>query len=92
MPKQIIIQKLMDREGCTEAEARTIVEAVIDAWKQALALGKDIEIEGLGTLSVVERKPRRRIERNLKNVGPTILTVNKQSKTVKLRSRRDLYK
>ena len=90
MPKQLLIKSLVNNEGYSEAKAKKIVEAVIDIWKQALSAGKDVEIEGLGTLSVVQRRPRRRIEKNLRNVVPTIVTVNRQAKSVKLRSRRDM--
>ena|SRR5882672_9089311 len=90
MSKQLLIRNLVNYQGHSGAKAKKIVDAVINIWKQALSGGKDVEIEGLGTLTVVQRCPRRRIEKNLKNVGPTILTINRQPKTVKLRSRRDL--
>jgi nucleoid DNA-binding protein len=90
MSKKLLINNLVNYEGYSQAKAKKIVNAVIEIWKQSLSAGKDVEIEGLGTLSVVRRRQRRRIERNLRNVRPTILTVNRQPKTVKLRSRRDL--
>lgn len=90
MPKQLIVNRLVNYEGYSQAKAKKMVNAVIEIWKHALSAGKDVEIEGLGTLSVVRRRQRRRIERNLPNLGPTIITVNRHTKTVKLRSRRDL--
>jgi nucleoid DNA-binding protein len=90
MSKQLLINNLVNYEGYSQAKAKKIVNAVIEVWKQSLSAGKDVEIDGLGTLSVVRRRQRRRIERNLRNVRPTILTVNRQPKTVKLRSRKDL--
>lgn len=90
MPKQLLIDALVKYEGYSEAQAQRIVNEIIGFWKQSLSAGKDVEIEGLGTLTVVRRRTRRRVERNLPNLGPTVLTVNRHPKTVKLRSRRDL--
>jgi len=48
-----------------------------------------VELGRLGVLETVTREPTRKIVR-LKNAVPTIITVNKQKKTVKLRSKLDL--
>jgi len=85
-----MINDLVNYQGYSEAKAKKAVNAVIDTWKHALSNGKDVEIEGLGVLTVVGRRPRRTIEKNLRNVGPTVITVNRQPRTVKLRSRRDM--
>ncbi len=90
MPKQLIIEKLVNYEGYTQAKAKTLVDAFIRVAKDALVAGKNIELEGIGILIVVRRPQRRRINKNLRNVKPTIETCPKQIKTVKLRSRVDL--
>ena len=90
MPKQLIIETLVNYEGYTQAKAKTLVDAFIHVVRDALVAGKNIELEGIGTLTVVCRKQRRRINRNLRNVAPTIETCPKQIKTVKLRSKLDL--
>jgi nucleoid DNA-binding protein len=92
MPKQLLIDALVNYEGYSQAKAKKIVNALIYIWRQALCAGNAVEIEGLGTLRVVRRQQRRRIEKNLPNLGPTIITINRQEKSVKLHSRRDLSK
>lgn len=83
--KAILIQALVDREGYTVRGATKLVRAVINVMKEQLVKGKNVEIDGLGVLTIIERTQRRKIERNLKHTGPTVLTINKQKKTVALR-------
>lgn len=82
--KENFIKVLMDREGYSDAKASFVVDAVIQVIKEQLIKGKKVEIEGLGVLTVINRKPQRIVEKNLKQ-GPTIVTRYKQSKSVKLK-------
>lgn len=81
--KENFIRVLMNREGYSDAKASVVVDAVIQVIKEQLIKGKNVQIEGLGTLTIVTRTPRRAMEKNLKQ-GPTILTKYKQTKSVKL--------
>ena len=90
MPKQVLVDKLVNYHGYSVIKAKEVVNTIVEIMKQTLCAGKVLELPGLGALSVVQRPQRRRVERNLRNVGPTIITVNRQSKTVKLKSRRDM--
>jgi hypothetical protein len=59
--------------------------------KRALADGKKLDLDRLGVLSVVTRSPVRRINRNLKNISPTIETIyRRHPKTVRLTKGQDL--
>ena len=44
--------------GVTKKDCAAVVEAFLNAVKQALANGDHIEIRGFGTFKVRERKPR----------------------------------
>lgn len=44
--------------GVTKRDTALVVDAFLDAVKQALAEGKNIEIRGFGSFKVQERKPR----------------------------------
>jgi DNA-binding protein HU-beta len=90
MPKQLIIEKLVNYEGYSQTKAKTLVDAFIRVLKDALVSGRNVELEGIGTLVVARRPQKRRIERNLRNQVPSIFTVPRQAKTVKLKSRVDL--
>lgn len=71
-------------QGYTLVKARQIVEDFLLILKRALGEGKRIPIEGLGILEVQERKPRMHISKHLKNVGPTIVTVYRRKKIIRL--------
>jgi nucleoid DNA-binding protein len=90
MPNQLLIDKFVDYEGYSRVEAQRLVDIFIKVMRDTLVSGRNIELEGIGTLAVVCRKQTRRINGNLKNVIPTIEICPKQVKTVKLRSRVDL--
>lgn len=44
--------------GVTKKDCAAVVEAFLNAVKQALATGEHIEIRGFGTFKVRDRKPR----------------------------------
>ncbi len=44
--------------GVTKKDCAAVVEAFLNAVKQALARGEHIEIRGFGTFKVRDRKPR----------------------------------
>jgi nucleoid DNA-binding protein len=89
MPKKILAQALVKKAGYSKYRAEKLVDTVIGLVKRGLGDGKSVELGRLGVLETVTRKPTRKIVR-LKHVVPTIITVNKQKKTVKLRSKLDL--
>jgi nucleoid DNA-binding protein len=90
MSKKILAEALVNKVGYSKYRAKGLVDIFIGLVKRGLGDGKCVELGKLGVLETVSRKPRREITRNLKHVGPTIVTVNKQEKTVKLRSNVDL--
>jgi nucleoid DNA-binding protein len=89
VPKAILEEKLEQMEGYPARKARKVVAQVIEVLKAQLKAGKNIEIEGLGILSVVRRPSERRIVANLRHQGPSVRQVPTHPKTVKLRSKRD---
>jgi nucleoid DNA-binding protein len=74
MPKQLLVDKLVNYEGYSQVEAQRVVNILIKVVKDALVSGRDVELEGIGKLVVVRRRQRRRINKNLRNVEPTIET------------------
>lgn len=89
MPKNTLVQSLVDREGYSQVQATEIVEVIIQAMKSALAAGKNVKIDGLGELRVVQRRPRHRIEKNLRNVGTALIKRPRHRLGVKLHSKKD---
>jgi nucleoid DNA-binding protein len=90
MPKKVLTEALVKNAGYSRYRAERLVDTVIGLIKRGLGDGKRVELGRLGTLETVSRTSTRKISRNLKHVGPTIVTVNKQKKSVKLRSKLDL--
>jgi nucleoid DNA-binding protein len=91
MSKQILAQVLENIEGYSSSKAKKCVSAVFQAIRKALGEGKDVEMGDLGVLTVVQRRPRGRITRNLKHVCPTVIHLHERHpKSVKLRSKLDL--
>jgi nucleoid DNA-binding protein len=92
MTKKAIVSAIVQKTGVKPAEAKRALEAVLGSIKLALTDGRQVDLgKKLGKLKVVTRNPTRRINRNLKNVVPTIEDVNKKHpKTVKLLGGKDL--
>jgi nucleoid DNA-binding protein len=89
--KEILIQILIDREGYSYRKAARLVRTVIQVIKNQLLNGKNVKIEGLGTLTIVTRKLRRDLKRPLKRgpnrkQDPSIVNVNKHIKSIKLKN------
>ncbi len=83
--KDTIACYLANKEGYTYEKALNLVNQVISIIKSSLIEGKNVEIEGLGILKIMSREPKRAIRRGLRRIKPTILTLNKQKKTIKLK-------
>jgi nucleoid DNA-binding protein len=89
--KKSIVSAIVQKTGVKPAEPKRAVEAVLASMKRALADGKKLDLGRLGVLSVVTRSPVRRINRNLKNISPTIETIyRRHPKTVRLTKGQDL--
>jgi nucleoid DNA-binding protein len=90
--KKSIVSAIVQKTGVKPAEAKRALETVLRSIKLALADGRQVDLgKKLGKLKVVTRNPTRRINRNLKNVVPTIENVHKRHpKTVKLLGGKDL--
>lgn len=82
--KTPIVRKLREYHGYSERRAIKIVNQVIQCIKDALVEGKDVEIEGLGTLKVVKRKEQRVCIPYAPGGPKTYLTRNRK-KTVELK-------
>src|SRR5208283_3015663 len=89
MPKKVLAEALVKKAGYSKYQAEKLVDTVIGLIKRGLGDGKSVELGRLGVLETVTRKPKRKIVR-LKHAVPTIITVNQQEKSVKLRSKLDL--
>jgi nucleoid DNA-binding protein len=89
MSKKILAEALVKKTGYSKYRAEKLVDTFVWLVKRGLGDGKSVELGRLGVLETVTRKPGRKIVR-LKHVGPTVITVNKQKKSVKLRSKLDL--
>jgi len=89
--KKAIVAAVVQKTGVKPAEAKRALETILASMKRALADGKKLDLGKLGILSVAVRRPLRRINRNLKNVVPTIETVyRRHPKTVRLTKGQDL--
>ncbi|MDI6800825.1 MAG: HU family DNA-binding protein [Thermodesulfovibrionales bacterium] len=59
MTKSLLIEKVTDRvEGLTKKQVETIISAVFDGMKEALARGEKIEIRGFGKFRLKQREAK----------------------------------
>jgi len=80
------VEALHQREGYTREKANRVVNAFIQVIKNALRDGKDVELEGIGKLRIVELRTARRISANLTGPGKTIYVFSNHKKTVRLKA------
>jgi nucleoid DNA-binding protein len=91
MSKALLIDSMVRKSGMQESDARIALECFLECIKKALGKGISVEIEELGVLEVVSRRPsRRRIVKGLKHVSPTACESYKHRKTIRLKRPVDL--
>lgn len=84
--KGILVDALIKNEGYSEAKANKAVNALIDAIKKGLGSGKNVELEGIGTLRLVKRSTKRQVKSNLLGVtGPSVVPYSRHAVTVRLK-------
>ena len=90
--KKTIAARIAEKTGLSTYRSKKALQTALDCIKRALGDGKQVELGKLGKLQVVTRKPTRRINKNLRHVGPNIEDVHKKHrKSVRLLGRgRDL--
>ena len=89
--EKAIVSSIVNKTGVKRAVAKRALETILESFKLALASGRRVDLEELGKLKVVSRKPIRRINRNLKNQVPTIEDIHKKHpKTVRLLGGKDM--
>lgn len=59
MTRSQLIEDVARRTGTTLAEARRVVDLMVQSMGEALVDGRRIELRGLGTFQVKEYRPRR---------------------------------
>jgi nucleoid DNA-binding protein len=91
--RQILAAKISERTGLSLRRSKGALKSTLCLICRALGDGKQVELgnERLGKLTVVARKPSRRINKNLKHRVPTVESVYKRHpKTVRLLGGKDL--
>ncbi len=83
-----LLQRAVSEEGFSRRKAAAAVDAVINAWKTALARGEEVETP-VGHLRVVKRKSRFAAFK-LKHTKRRLCIVNQRPRTVQLVSKVDL--
>lgn len=58
LTKSELIQYLARRTGLTKVETETIVDGMLGTIRDALTMGKKVELRGFGTFMVRTRQPR----------------------------------
>lgn len=58
MNKATLVEEVVRLTNRSKAEATHAVESLIEAIKEGLARGEEVQIVGFGTFKVVQRKPR----------------------------------
>jgi len=88
----MIAARIAEKTGLSTARSKKALQTALDCIKRALGDGKQVDLGKLGNLKVVARRPTKRINKNLRHVGPNIEDVHKKHpKTVRLLGRgRDL--
>jgi len=89
--QKTLTAKISEKTGLNTYRSKKALQTALDCIKQALAMGKQVDLGKLGKLKVVARKPARRINKNLTHVGPNIEDVHKKHrKSVRLVGGQDL--
>src|SRR5919108_1298872 len=89
--KRELTAKISERTGLTLYQSKKALKTILSLMKRALRDGKQIDLGKAGKLKVVARKPTRRINMNLRHVGPNIEDVHKKHpKSVRLLGGKDL--
>jgi integration host factor subunit alpha len=57
--KTTILEKIADKNDLSPAEAKDILETMLEIIKETLASGEDIMISGFGKFQVNEKTPRK---------------------------------
>jgi len=83
--KALLAQRLTDQFGYSQRRAAKLVDQVVDVLKQAIKNGRDVDVEGLGILTIVKRKKGHRFISNNVNGGKTVLETYKYN-TVRLKT------
>jgi nucleoid DNA-binding protein len=92
LTKQTLITKIQENAGFSKYKAKKGLKAALFSIKRALGDGKVVELPGIGRLTVVERKQRRVIRKNLKGRCPcSIVSLHKKHpRSVRLLRGKDL--
>jgi nucleoid DNA-binding protein len=89
--QKTLTAKISEKTGLNTYRSKRALQTALDCIKQALAIGKQVDLGKLGKLKVVARKPARRINKNLRHVGPNVEDVyKKHPKTIRLLGGQDL--
>ena len=59
MTKADLVEKIAEKTGLTRTDVAVIVDGFLDAIKQAMKEGNNIEIRGFGTFKIKPRKARK---------------------------------
>jgi DNA-binding protein HU-beta len=59
MTKADLVEKIAEKTGLTRTDVAVIVDGFLDAVKDAMKEGKNIEIRGFGTFKIKARKARK---------------------------------
>jgi nucleoid DNA-binding protein len=83
--QKTLTANISEKTGLNTYRSKKALQTALNCIKEALRIGKQIDLDKLGKLKVVARKPARRINKNLRLVGPNIEDVHKKHpKTVRL--------
>jgi DNA-binding protein HU-beta len=59
MTKADLVEKIAEKTGLTRTDVAVIVDGFLDAIKQSMKEGNNIEIRGFGTFKIKPRKARK---------------------------------
>jgi nucleoid DNA-binding protein len=59
MTKADLVEKIAEKTGLTRTDVAVIVDGFLDAVRDAMKEGKNIEIRGFGTFKIKARKARK---------------------------------
>jgi len=83
--KALLAQRLVDQLGYSQRKAAKLVDQVVEVWKKTIKEGRDVDVEGLGTLTIVKRKKGHRFINGLAGPAKTIVEAYKFN-TVRLKT------
>jgi nucleoid DNA-binding protein len=88
--QKTLTARISEKTGLTKYKSRKALKTALESMSLALGDGRPVDLGRLGMLKVVDRRPRRRINKNLNHTVTIDHVYKNHPKTVRLLGGKDL--